>query len=452
MTRAPFDWSDKIPIGDVPFALRSTAKLVEDLTRRLDRTQWEGAERIAQAQFAQLQPLAQHFAKTSPEFRARLEAAGLTAAALATPEGLRRLPLLTRRDLQQPLSIADDALPSGHGPSDALRTSGSTGEPVEVRRTQTNAMMWHALTMREMFWQKMPFAGRMSVIRATNPEYRTNQDWGLPVNLLFRTGPLQLIPITEPVDQQLARLATFNPAVLIVYPSVLEALATLSERAKVALPALELIWTVGEALPEHVREHAARVFGARIADNYSSNEAGTIALQCPDTGLYHTMDEALIVEVLRDDGTPCAAGETGRVVVTDLQNFSTPLIRYAIGDYAEVGAPCSCGRGLGTLTRVSGRTRNLIAMPDGTRNWPLLGFSKFREIAPIEQYQMVQETRDTIEVRLVVERDLTPDETVTLRETIQSALGYPFTLRFTFHDSALPRGANGKFEEFVSLV
>jgi phenylacetate-CoA ligase len=350
------------------------------------------------------------------------------------------------------MSVADDQLPGGHAPSEMLRTSGSTGEPVELRRTQVNAMMWHALTMREMFWQKTPFAGRMSVIRATNPEYAAHDDWGAPVSWLFHTGKMELIPITEPVDQQLARLARFNPAVLIVYPSVLGALAMLSERTGVTLPALELIWTVGEALPEQVRERAARVFEARVCDNYSSNEAGTIALQCPDAHAYHTMDEALIVEVLRDDGTPCAAGETGRVVVTDLQNFSTPLIRYAIGDYAEVAAPCSCGRGLGTLRRVSGRTRNLIAMPDGTRNWPLVGFSKFREIAPVVQYQMVQEARDTIEVRLVVERDLTPDEVVSLRETIQSALGYPFELRFTFHDGALPRGANGKFEEFVSLV
>jgi phenylacetate-CoA ligase len=54
-------------------------------------------------------------------------------------------------------------------------------------------------------------------------------------------------------------------------------------------------------------------------------------------------------------------------VVTPLHNFAMPLIRYAIGDYAEAGPPCACGRGLPVLARILGRARNLLTLPHGER-------------------------------------------------------------------------------------
>jgi phenylacetate-CoA ligase len=62
--------------------------------------------------------------------------------------------------------------------------------------------------------------------------------------------------------------------------------------------------------------------------------------------------EAIIVEVVDDQGRPCRDGEIGRVVATPLFNLAGPLIRYEIGDYAEAGT-CECGRALPTLKRVA---------------------------------------------------------------------------------------------------
>jgi len=89
-------------------------------------------------------------------------------------------------------------------------------------------------------------------------------------------------------------------------------------------------------------------------------------------------------------------------------------------------------------------------MPDGTRHWPLVGFHRFRDVAPVIQYQLIQQTRETIEIRLVVETPLTPAQEDSLRGIVQEALGHPFALHFVYFDNALPRAANGKFDEFVS--
>jgi phenylacetate-CoA ligase len=192
-----------------------------------------------------------------------------------------------------------------------------------------------------------------------------------------------------------------------------------------------------------------RVLGAPIASNYSSQELGYLALQCPECAQYHVQSESVFVEVLDENGAPCSAGESGRVVVTDLHNFAMPLIRYVIGDYAEVGMPCSAGRGLPSLRRVLGRRRNMVVFPDGRRHWPMTGFARFNDVAHIRQYQFVQHTPERIEVRLVVADRLSPDQLVQLKRIIDEAMGYSFDLEFVQSHELLPLSRGGKFEEFL---
>lgn len=164
------------------------------------------------------------------------------------------------------------------------------------------------------------------------------------------------------------------------------------------------------------------------------------------------MAESLLVEVLDAEDKPCRPGEVGRVVITDLHNFATPLVRYDIGDYAEVGENCPCGRGLPVLRRILGRRRNMLTLPDGRRHWPLVGFQRYRDIAPILQYQLIQRSLSDIEVRLVVQPKLTPEQESRLNVVIREALGYPFRLAFVYFDREIPRGAGGKLDEFISEI
>jgi phenylacetate-CoA ligase len=135
-------------------------------------------------------------------------------------------------------------------------------------------------------------------------------------------------------------------------------------------------------------------------------------------------------------------------VVTTLHNFAFPLIRYVVGDYAEVGEPCRCGRGLPVLRRILGRTRNLMKLPDGSSRWPVLGTPDFLSIAPIRQFQFVQRSVDELEIRLAVERPLTADEQARFGEHIIKKLGHPFRLRWAFVPE-IPFSSSGKFEDFV---
>lgn len=430
--------------------MTTQGQLLARAMQMLEATQWQSCEEITALQYRKLAVLAQHCKNNSHQFRARLQGAGLKAEDLASPDGLARLPLLSRRDLQRAEDLFCADVPQAHLPTYETTTSGSTGEPVRVRRTTYSQLDWLATTMREHLWHGHDFSTPFCAIRANIPGLVRLENWGAPAALLRVTGPALGIPITTDIATQAALIREFEPRTLLIYPSNLGALAQYCDANGIRFEYLKKILAIGETLSPDVRSRAETTFRAEISDVYSSQEAGNIALQCPQSGLYHVMAENLIVEIVDANGAAVEQGKTGRVVLTDLNNFATPLIRYDIGDYAEAGPACPCGRGLPTLKRILGRERNLILMPDGTRHWPLVGFHKFREIAPIIQYQMIQHDLEHIELRLVVERPLTLQEESSLTSHVQTSLGHPFALSLSYFDSRIPSDANGKFEEFTS--
>jgi phenylacetate-CoA ligase len=184
---------------------------------------------------------------------------------------------------------------------------------------------------------------------------------------------------------------------------------------------------------------------------YTAQEAGYLALQCPAFDHYHVQSEGVIVEILDENGRPCADGGIGKVVVTPLHNFAMPLIRYEIGDYAEAGGTCPCGRGLPVLRRVLGRERNLALAPDGRKFYPSFAAGVWSGIAPIRQIQLVQKTPQRIEVRVAAARDLDAGEESRLAAALRGSLGYPYEFTFARLD-AIPRAPSGKYEDFICEV
>src|SRR5262249_28205670 len=161
---------------------------------------------------------------------------------------------------------------------------------------------------------------------------------------------------------------------------------------------------------------------------------------------YHVQSEGIFVEVLDESGKPCQPGQIGRVVLTPLHNFAMPLLHYAIGDYAEVGKPCPCGRGLPVLSRVLGRVRNMVVLPGGERIWPRTGRLRYGDAIPVKQFQMIQTGLTTLELRLVAERRGTAEEEARLTAMVAEWIGFPFEVKYTYLDE-IPRAAGGKYED-----
>jgi phenylacetate-CoA ligase len=285
---------------------------------------------------------------------------------------------------------------------------------------------------------------------AAAPDGAVAASWGPATDGIVRTGPAFTLSIHSTIDQQARWLQTRSPEYLLTYPSNVLALVQHSERHGWRLPSLREVRTFGELVEPHVRAACQRIWSVPVTDIYSSQEVGYIALQCPQAAHYHVQSENVLVEVLDDTGRGCMAGEIGRVVVTSLHNFAMPLIRYDIGDFAEVGPSCPCGRGLPVLRRIVGRQRNMLLLPDGDRRWPSIELAQSEELRtfpPIEQFQLVQTSLTQLDMLLVVLQPLSADDERRLLGWIRTAVGHPFEVAFRYV-STIPRSASGKFEDF----
>lgn len=436
----------------------SNARLLSVLAQ-LEQSQWWEPERLQEQQFLQVATLLQFAQGSIPFYRQCLSEAGIAGAKDIQPEAWERVPILTRQQLQasvQALRVRKP--PLGHRQLGMAQTSGSTGTPVRVATTETTRMLWNALVLREHYWHGRDFNAKLAAIRhfgadvdAAYPGGLRLPDWGAPVNLLHASGPAVALDIHTDPRQQLEWLARQNADYLITFPSNAAALARRSLIDGVNLPSLREVRLISEAVDDELRSSLHEAWGVQVVDTYSAQEAGSLALQCPEHGIYHVQSENVLLEVIDANGRACKPGETGRVLITTLHNFAMPLIRYEIGDYATVGMPCGCGRGLPVLTRILGRVRNMLVLPSGETQWPNLAATFYRQAAPVIQHQLVQHDLEHLEARLVVERALTRDEEAALCAMIVERIGHSFTVQFSYPE-CIERSRSGKYEEFVSHV
>jgi len=373
-----------------------------------------------------------------------------------TWEAWRQLPLLTRRAVQTAgTRLLSTAVPAGHGSLCRMQTSGSTGTPVTTYGTDVSQLFWKVFGLRDHLWHGRDFTAKHAFIRSMRGlkpgDSGQAANWGLSTAPVFATGPAVRMSILTDVAAQAEWLMQQAPGYLLSYPSNILALARLFRERNWQLPGLKEVRTIGETVGGDVREICQEVWGAPVKDMYSSQEIGYIALQCPGHEHYHVQSEAVLVEVLDDADVPCPPGGIGRVVVTALHNFTMPLLRYELGDYAEVGEPCPCGRGLPVLTRILGRQRNILTAPDGRKYWPSFPASKWADSAPVRQVQIIQTDMEKLTVNLVADRALLEEEERRLIEGLRALLPYPFQVSLSFVER-IERSRSGKYEDFVSLV
>ena len=420
------------------------------LLHQLEASQWLAADALRALQFRQLEVLLRHAWETVPFYRERWDGCYEPALPL-TAERFAGLPLLSRRDLQlHGAALRSGRLPAGHGIAGESRTSGSTGAPASVSKTQLTELIWNTLTLREHRWHRRDPGAKLAVIRSGLQEVES-AEWGSATRGLVVTGPAAGLDTTAPVARQLEWLRRQEPAYLLTYASNAAALARASIAAGIRLPSLREVRTMAETISPELRDLCREAWGAKLTDMYSAAEIGYIALQCPAHAHYHVQCESVLLELLDEHGAPSTPGRAGRVVLTDLHNFAMPLVRYEIGDYAEAGAPCACGRGLPVLSRIAGRLRHMLVAPDGQRYWPSLATGRFIAVAPVLQHQFVQKNYGLIEARLVTAAPLTPQQEAALRALVLARLPPGLRLEFVYCD-AIGRGPGGKFEEFISEV
>jgi phenylacetate-CoA ligase len=396
-------------------------------------------ESLWRLQSRQLARVLEHARNTVPFYRDRLAGVRFQVNQPIDADDWNRIPILHRQDIQQAGdTLMSTAVPATHGKLNKIQTSGSTGMPITAYGTAVTRFFWQVFTLRDHLWHGRDLSGKFVAIR---PEAKlqpcqslTAHGWGPATDSVFSTADSALLTSRTDIHQQAAWLIEQDPCYLLSLPSNIIELARHFQAHKLRLPKLLEVRTYGEVARAEVRRVCREVFDVPVTDMYSCQEVGYIALQCPQHEHYHAQCENLLVEIVNDDGAPCAPGETGRVVVSTLHNFAMPLIRYALGDYARAGEACTCGRGLPVIEEVLGRERNMITLPDGRRLYPSFPSALWADIGAIRQMQLVQTRLDTVRARLVCDPPLQEGEQRAFIDMLQKRFDYRLNIEIDYCD------------------
>ncbi len=428
---------------------------------QLERTQWLTMPELEDAQFRTLRVLLDHARATTPYYRERFARADWEPPTTLNAASWLRVPVSRRRDLQK----AEDALlsarpPEAHGKVVVATTSGSTGQPLRFARNNVTMTYWRAFALRDLVWHDEDTLPKIGAIRyapvgqAEAPHGIASPHWNNIVAAIFPTGPAVMLNVAAGLDDQLNWLERERPQRLTSFPSNFLALIEHARRKGRALTKIPRLRSIGEMLDPEARTTIAEAWGGKVVDLYSCEEAGYLALECPEHGSYHVQSENVKLEILDELDNPCPPGTPGRVVITSLHNFASPLIRMDLGDYAELGEPCPCGRGLPVIRRILGRSRNRLILPNGETRYPRVGEKAIAEAAEgvtVFRFRCIQHSLEMVEMQIVASRPLDEAEQTRLAKSIQENLGHPFRIMFSF-PADIPAHPNGKRETFVSLI
>ncbi len=418
--------------------------------RELEQTQWWPAERLRELQVRKLRRLLTHAWRHCPFYRRRLAELSYKPADVDSAEYLRRLPLLTKKDIRDHRSaLRWPNVPGGLFP---YNTGGSTGEPLIFEYDLGRQAYDQAARMRTHRW----FGAEVG-----DPEVYL---WGSPVELSRQdriktlrdrlTNQLLLSAFEmspERMDAYLDRIERYDPVSLFGYPS---SLALLCQRAsdrgrKLRLRRLRVVFVTGERLYDHQRCEIEAVLGVPVADGYGSREGGFIAHQCPE-GSMHITSENVILEILDAGGEPVPVGEPGQIVLTHLDAFGMPFIRYCTGDAGRLtDRPCACGRGLERLEGIDGRQTDFIVTADGTVKHALSLIYVLREIDAVRRFQIVQAPDRDLLVYVVSDGGLQTRDRQQLEEGLRRQMGPGVGIEIVLTDRIEP-AASGKYRYVIS--
>jgi phenylacetate-CoA ligase len=371
---------------------------------QLRQSQFWGAGELRLWQIERLNALLSVARKHSPFHAERLAHLVLPLRSL---DELASVPVLTKAEIRS----RREEIRTRHLPKDRYglaHTGGSTAEPTYFYLDRCGRDWNRASVYRSAEWAGTRL-GRRAIDVSGSPH-----DLLKAATLRKRLADLALrhrnfgLVAPRPRDFEALRqkLRRFRAHSIWGYTSGLVGLARyLQEHAPdEVFPHLAAVVTSSETLLARDREAIEEAFGPRrLFDHYGSREM-YIAAQCQAHDGYHLHADVVLTEVVDAAGEPCAPGEPGRVLVTDMSNHAFPFLRYEIGDVAVLAdpAPCPCGVTLPKLASVEGRIPDMVVLPDRVLTPPNFA-SPIAETPGVLAFQVRQERMDTL--RVLIEAD-----------------------------------------------
>jgi phenylacetate-CoA ligase len=404
-------------------------------------------------QISALRKLLIHSFETVPFYNKKYKEAGFDISRLKNFElnDLQYLPYLEKEELRRfgTSTLVSSKREKG---GEFYASSGSTGTPTQILFSNAMHQRWTAaFEARIRNWAGVSrfdargMIGGRRVVKdgiSNGPFYR--------YNLFEKQVYFSAYHIAASTAQDyLKGIKKYEVKYMTGYAMSNFFLARFIEEMNLQAPRLQAVITSSEKLTPEMRDTFTRVYQCKTYDSYSGVEACGLISEC-EAGSLHISPDVGIFEIIKEDGTPCKAGETGEVVSTGLINYDQPLIRYRIGDLVRLSnqQSCKCGRDMPIVDEIIGRIEDTVIGKDGREIVRFHGI--FIGLDSIIEGQIIQHKLDEFEVKVVAANELIQEQKNIIEKRMSSQLG---EIKLAIHEVPfIPRNANGKFKSVISKI
>lgn len=338
---------------------------------------------------------------------------------------LNNLPILTKAIIRQ---CFEELQSTRHTAATYKNSSGgSTGKPVTLIQ-DTHYTSWSEAT-QSYYFSKFLGVERNAVksvwLWGSERDLLKIDSWRTKVVLFlqnrlflntFQTSERRWLEYIE-------RIRSYRPYYVAGYAGSLYQIARVARKYNVRLYQPTFVYSAAEMLRDFMRKEIEEQFNAKVYDYYGSREVGAIAGEC-SMGRMHVFIMNNLVEILDDTNRPVGDGEEGKIIITNLHNYSMPMIRYDIGDTGAISADgCGCGSSLPVLERLTGRITDHFRLRDGTLVHGEFFTHLFYFRDWVEQFQIDQLDYDYIRISVVPNLTIDEHDSAVISENIRTVMG-----------------------------
>ncbi len=420
----------------------------------------KGYEEVMKFQDERLKDLLLHCLHHSPYYREIFKNIGMDDAindgdSAIISELFNRIPILDKDIIRTNL---DDIVSDDHEKRYSFynTSGGSTGEPVRFLQDRQYTLWGNAtnfyyykniLDVNGFSAKKIILWGSERDLFARHRNFKEKF-----ANWVNNTRFLNTFKMNaDDMDRYIKTMNSFKAELIKGYASSLYEFCKYIDEKQENIHSPRFVISTAEPLRNDMREVIEKVMGTKVYNFYGSREISNLAGECQE-GSMHYFPFWNKYEILDENNNPVKNGKEGKIVLTNLFNYSMPMVRYEIGDIGAFGnKKCACDNILPTLKSVSGRLYENFVKKDGTLIYGHYFTYQFYFKDWVKKFQFIQEDYDRIRIVAVLNREVNVAEQKEIERKIRLLMGQSCQIIWEFVDE-IPTTKSGKYIWVKSLI
>lgn len=368
----------------------------------LDLSEHWSREQMENYRNDKLRKLIAHAYENVPYYKRVMDENKISPRDIRCAEDLVKLPPLTR-DIIRTYSGELMAKNISKMTITWSKTGGTTGEPIRICKDRACTAWGSMCYERGLRWGGLDvdksrvrlFGGSLGIDKTRFTARLTHvmrRDLFLPA---FELQADTAISYFDKIRHSKSRF-------LLGYSSAIYRLAMFAKEMNQKIEFSAVFPTAELMLPEW-EKIICKVFKCAVLPYYGCGEVNSLGYHILGTNAYLIPEEHALIEVLQNDRSTTLFGE-GRFLITDLDNYAMPIIRYANGDAGKISG-AEEGSAFTRIERLDGRYNSFLMRDTGDLISGTIGPHVFRHLSSVQSYRIIQEEPLRLVIKVVPNSD-----------------------------------------------